>query len=130
MADPTGTESPRSHLRIRRHAGSAIARLRESPAWEQSRGLWRENRWFRLGGVDIGGLFSAVVDYASKMGTGRRAKGGSTITQQVAKNILIGNEYSVTRKLKEMILARRIEHVLSKPQILELYLNEIPLGRQ
>jgi penicillin-binding protein 1A len=82
------------------------------------------------GGVDIGGLAGAVVDYASKYGTGARAKGGSTITQQVAKNILIGDEYSVTRKLKEMLLARRIEGVLTKQQILELYLNEIPLGRR
>ncbi len=82
------------------------------------------------GGVDYTGLAGAVIDYFAKFGSGRRAKGGSTITQQVAKNILIGNEYSVTRKLKEMILARRIESALSKPQILELYLNEIPLGRQ
>ncbi|SFG31871.1 penicillin-binding protein 1A [Novosphingobium sp. CF614] len=82
------------------------------------------------GGVDLTGLAGAAVDYASKLGTGGRAKGGSTITQQVAKNILIGDEYSVTRKLKEMILARRIEGVLTKQQILELYLNEIPLGRQ
>jgi penicillin-binding protein 1A len=71
-----------------------------------------------------------VVDYVAKLGSGARAKGGSTITQQVAKNILIGDEYSVTRKLKEMILARRIEASLNKQQILELYLNEIPLGRQ
>ncbi|NCU10863.1 MAG: penicillin-binding protein, partial [Sphingomonadaceae bacterium] len=82
------------------------------------------------GGVDYGGLVGAVVDYVAKFGSGERAKGGSTITQQVAKNILIGNEYSVTRKLKEMVLARRIEGVLTKEQILELYLNEIPLGRQ
>ena len=82
------------------------------------------------GGVDIGGLAGAVVDYVSKMGSGERAKGGSTITQQVAKNILVGDEYSITRKLKEMILAQRIEGVLDKEQILELYLNEIPLGRQ
>lgn len=82
------------------------------------------------GGVDYPGLAGAVVDYATKIGSGERAKGGSTITQQVAKNILIGNEYSITRKLKEMILARRIEDVLTKQQILELYLNEIPLGRQ
>ncbi|MBO9499643.1 MAG: transglycosylase domain-containing protein [Novosphingobium sp.] len=82
------------------------------------------------GGVDITGLAGAVFDYASKLGSGRRAKGGSTITQQVAKNILVGNEYSVTRKLKEMLLARKIEGVLSKQQILELYLNEIPLGRR
>ena len=72
------------------------------------------------GGVDYTGLIGAVFDYVSKIGSGNRAKGGSTITQQVAKNILIGNEYSVGRKLKEMILARRIESVLSKQQILEL----------
>ena len=82
------------------------------------------------GGVDYTGLAGAVADYVSKLGSGQRAKGGSTITQQVAKNILIGDEYSVTRKLKEMIVARRIEDVLGKKQILELYLNEIPLGRQ
>jgi len=82
------------------------------------------------GGVDYTGIAGAVIDYVAKFGSGRRAKGGSTITQQVAKNILIGNEYSVTRKFKEMILARRIESVLTKQQILELYLNEIPLGRQ
>ena len=82
------------------------------------------------GGVDFGGLAGAVVDYVTKLGSDKRAKGGSTITQQVAKNILIGNEYSLTRKLKEMVVARRIEGVLSKQQILELYLNEIPLGRQ
>jgi penicillin-binding protein 1A len=93
--------------------------------------LSAEDRTFWThGGVDFGGLAGAVVDYVSKYGTDERAKGGSTITQQVAKNILIGDEYSVTRKLKEMVLARRIEGVLTKQQILELYLNEIPLGRR
>jgi len=82
------------------------------------------------GGIDYAGFVGAVFDYATKIGSGERAKGGSTITQQVAKNILLGDEYSITRKLREMILARRIEGVLSKEQILELYLNEIPLGRQ
>lgn len=89
-----------------------------------------DKTFFSHGGVDITGLAGAVVDYVSKLGSDERAKGGSTITQQVAKNILVGNEYSVTRKLKEMILARRIEGVLTKQQILELYLNEIPLGRR
>ncbi|WP_295528306.1 transglycosylase domain-containing protein [Novosphingobium sp. Chol11] len=89
-----------------------------------------DKSFFTHGGVDLSSLAGAVVDYAAKFGTGARARGGSTITQQVAKNILIGNEYSVARKLKEMILARRIESVLTKQQILELYLNEIPLGRQ
>lgn len=82
------------------------------------------------GGIDYPGFAGAVIDYVSKLGSGQRAVGGSTITQQVAKNILIGNEYSITRKLKEMVLARRIESVLTKQQILELYFNEIPLGRQ
>lgn len=89
-----------------------------------------DKTFFTHGGVDVPGLAGAVVDYATKLGSGQRARGGSTITQQVAKNILIGNEYSITRKLKEMLLARRIESVLTKQQILELYLNEIPLGRQ
>jgi penicillin-binding protein 1A len=89
-----------------------------------------DKTFFTHGGVDITGTLGAVVDYATKMGSGERAVGGSTITQQVAKNILLGDEYSVTRKLKEMILARRIEAVLTKPEILELYLNEIPLGRR
>ena len=93
--------------------------------------LSAEDRTFWThGGVDFGGFAGAVVDYIAKYGSGERAKGGSTITQQVAKNILIGDEYSVTRKLKEMVLARRIEGVLTKQQILELYLNEIPLGRR
>jgi penicillin-binding protein 1A len=82
------------------------------------------------GGIDYTGVIGAVFDYVSKLGSGQRAVGGSTITQQVAKNILLGNEYSLTRKAKEMILARRIESVLTKREIMELYLNEIPLGRR
>ena len=89
-----------------------------------------DKTFFSHGGIDAGGLVGAVVDYVSKLGSGERAVGGSTITQQVAKNILLTNEYSITRKLKEMMLARRIEGVLTKQQILELYLNEIPLGRR
>lgn len=89
-----------------------------------------DKTFFSHGGVDITGTIGAAFDYATKFGSGERAVGGSTITQQVAKNILLGDEYSITRKLKEMILARRIEGVLTKPQILELYLNEIPLGRR
>jgi penicillin-binding protein 1A len=89
-----------------------------------------DRNFFRHSGVDLGGLTAAVIDYASKMGTGERARGGSTITQQVAKNLLIGNEYSPTRKIREMILARRIEGTLSKEQIMELYLNGIPMGRR
>jgi penicillin-binding protein 1A len=88
-----------------------------------------DKTFFEHHGVDIPGFFGAVLDYASKLGSGQRARGGSTITQQVAKNLLIGDEYSPTRKVKEMILAYRMEGVLSKQQILELYLNQIFLGR-
>ena len=89
-----------------------------------------DKNFFSHGGVDYIGLAEAVVDDAMRLGSNQKARGGSTITQQVAKNILIGNEHSLTRKLKEMILAKRIEAALSKQQILELYLNEIALGRQ
>ncbi|BDW82755.1 penicillin-binding protein 1A [Erythrobacter sp. Dej080120_24] len=89
-----------------------------------------DKTFFSHGGVDYTGTANAVFDYAIKFGSGERAVGGSTITQQLAKILLLGDEYSVTRKLKEMILASRIEGVLSKEEILELYLNEIPLGRR
>lgn len=83
-------------------------------------------------GIDAGGLIGAVLDYSVKTITGsdERAVGGSTITQQVAKNILLSNEYSITRKIREMVMATRIEQVLTKQEIITLYLNEIPLGRR
>jgi penicillin-binding protein 1A len=89
-----------------------------------------DKTFFSHGGVDFLGTANAVFDYATKYGSGERAVGGSTITQQLAKILLLGDEYSVSRKLKEMILAGRIEQVLTKQEILELYLNEIPLGRR
>ena len=88
-----------------------------------------DKTFFEHHGVDYSGTLGAVFDYVTKFGSGQRARGGSTITQQVAKNLLVGNEYSATRKLKEAILAWRIEDTLSKQQILELYLNTIELGR-
>lgn len=88
-----------------------------------------DKTFFSHGGIDYLGTAGAVIDYLNPART-KRAVGGSTITQQVAKNLLLGDEYSVTRKLKEMILAGRIEAVLTKQEILELYLNEIPLGRR
>ena len=88
-----------------------------------------DKSFFEHHGVDYPGLAGAVYDYVTKLGTGKRAKGGSTITQQVAKNLLIGNAYSPSRKLREAVLAYKIEDTLTKPQILELYLNQIALGR-
>jgi penicillin-binding protein 1A len=88
-----------------------------------------DKTFFSHHGIDISGLASAMVDYVRKAGTGERARGGSTITQQVAKNLLTGNEYSVKRKIREAILAVRIENTLTKQQIMEIYLNQIFLGR-
>lgn len=79
-------------------------------------------------GIDFTSLAAAVVINVRNYGTGRRPVGASTITQQVAKNFLLTNEVSIDRKAKEAILAFRIERVLSKDRILELYLNEIYLG--
>lgn len=79
-------------------------------------------------GLDLQALIRAVVRNLESMATGRRPVGGSTITQQVAKNFLLTNELSIERKAKEAILAFRIERALSKDKILELYLNEIYLG--
>ena len=69
-----------------------------------------------------------AVLYAQNYGSNRRPQGASTITQQVAKNFLLTNEVSFTRKIKEALLAMRIERAYSKDRILELYLNEIYLG--
>jgi len=79
-------------------------------------------------GVDIVSIAGAVVVNLQNYGTGRRLVGASTITQQVAKNFLLTNERSLDRKIKEAILALRIEQAFSKDRILELYLNEIYLG--
>jgi penicillin-binding protein 1A len=88
-----------------------------------------DKTFFSHHGIDPSSFVLAVVDYVRKSGTGKRAHGGSTITQQVAKNLLIGSEYSPTRKIREAALAIRIENAMSKQQILELYLNQIFLGR-
>ncbi|CAA9483359.1 MAG: Multimodular transpeptidase-transglycosylase [uncultured Sphingomonadaceae bacterium] len=85
-----------------------------------------DKTFFEHGGIDYAGIVSAVIQNAR---SGGRPVGASTITQQVAKNLLLTNEVSYTRKIKEAFLARRIEDVLSKQQILELYLNQIFLGR-
>jgi penicillin-binding protein 1A len=86
-----------------------------------------DKTFFSHGGIDYPGIASAIFD---NIVSDKRSRGASTITQQVAKNLLLTNEYSYTRKVKEAILAKRIEGALTKPQILSLYLNEIALGRQ
>jgi len=79
-------------------------------------------------GIDPIGLTRAVLTNIKNYGSGRRPVGASTITQQVAKNFLLTNEVSYSRKIKEAILAFRIERAFSKDRILELYLNEVYLG--
>ncbi|WEX07084.1 penicillin-binding protein 1A [Chelativorans sp. AA-79] len=79
-------------------------------------------------GIDVAGLFSAVITNLQNLGSGRRPVGASTITQQVAKNFLLTSDQTIQRKIKEMILAFRIEQAYSKDRILELYLNEIFFG--
>lgn len=79
-------------------------------------------------GLDVFGIARAVVTNIEAQFTNRRMVGASTITQQVAKNFLLTNEYSLDRKVKEAILALRIEQAFEKNHILELYLNEIYLG--
>jgi penicillin-binding protein 1A len=79
-------------------------------------------------GVDLFGVIRAAITNLNNLGTDRRLVGASTITQQVAKNFLLSNEVSMQRKVKEAILAFRMERTLSKDRLLELYLNEIYLG--
>ena len=87
-----------------------------------------DKNFYEHGGIDFTGMARAAVLYAQNLGSNRRPQGASTITQQVAKNFLLTNEVSFTRKIKEALLAMRIERAYSKDRILELYLNEIYLG--
>ena len=87
-----------------------------------------DRNFFRHGGVDAMGLTRAMMKNVLNAVQGRRLEGGSTITQQVAKNVLLTSDATIGRKFKEAVLAQRLEKALSKEQILELYLNEIWLG--
>ncbi len=87
-----------------------------------------DKNFFSHPGVDAKGIARAIIRNISNIITSKRLEGASTITQQVAKNFLLTNEVSINRKLKEAILAFRIERTLSKERILELYLNQIYLG--
>jgi penicillin-binding protein 1A len=87
-----------------------------------------DKNFYEHGGIDYSGMARAALLYAQNYGSNRRPQGASTITQQVAKNFLLNNEVSFSRKIKEALLAMRIERAYSKDKILELYLNEIYLG--
>jgi penicillin-binding protein 1A len=87
-----------------------------------------DKTFYQHNGIDFFGIVSAVFTNVERKIEGRRMVGASTITQQVAKNFLLGDEYSFDRKIKEAILAVRLEQAYSKDHILELYLNENYLG--
>ena len=87
-----------------------------------------DKNFFSHPGVDAKGVLRAIINNIQNIMGSKRLEGASTITQQVAKNFLLTNEVSLNRKIKEAILAFRIERVLTKQRILELYLNQIYLG--
>ena len=87
-----------------------------------------DKNFFKHPGVDAKGVLRAIFNNIQNIMRSKRLEGASTITQQVAKNFLLNNEVSLNRKIKEAILAFRIERALSKERILELYLNQIYLG--
>src|SRR6516162_4932166 len=87
-----------------------------------------DKNFYRHHGIDPISMMRAAMTDVGRLRANRRPVGASTITQQVAKNMLLTNEISIKRKIKEILLATRIEAVLPKDRILELYLNEIYLG--
>tara|TARA_A100001015_G_scaffold71328_1_gene79011 strand:- start:2665 stop:5025 length:2361 start_codon:yes stop_codon:yes gene_type:complete len=87
-----------------------------------------DKNFFNHPGIDAKGILRAVFNNIKNITQNKRLEGASTITQQVAKNFLLTNEVSIKRKIKEAILAFRIERAYTKERILELYLNQIYLG--
>ena len=88
-----------------------------------------DKNFFSHPGIDAKGILRAFLKNIKNISQNKRLEGASTITQQVAKNFLLTNEISVKRKIKEAILAFRIERAYTKERILELYLNQIYLGQ-
>src|SRR5947209_2278862 len=85
-----------------------------------------DKRFYEHKGIDERGLIRAFIGNLSNSG---RPQGGSTITQQIVKNLLVGEDLTYERKIREMVVASRVERTLSKAEILELYLNSVYLGR-
>jgi penicillin-binding protein 1A len=101
--------------------------LKDIPEYVQQAFIAAEDkRYYQHKGIDERGLIRAFISNIAEPG---RPQGGSTITQQVAKNLLVGDDVSYERKLREMIVASRLDSALSKEEILEVYLNSIYLGR-
>ena len=107
-----------------------IAKIEDVPNIIKSAFIIAEDKdFYKHAGISISSLIRAIVENTSKKTWNKKPSGGSTITQQVAKNILVGNKKNISRKIKEAIMAFRIESSLSKDKILEIYLNHIYLGK-
>ena len=89
-----------------------------------------DKTFYEHNGLDMRGIARAQLSNIDNVMRGRRLEGGSTITQQVAKNFLLTSEQRIERKLREMLIARKMENAFTKEHILELYLNEIYLGNR
>jgi len=102
-----------------------------SPLAEMPPHVWRafiaaeDRRFFEHKGFDLGGIFRAAV---ANLQRGEVTQGGSTITQQLVKNLLVGSERSYKRKVKELVLSYRLDQELTKEEVLELYVNYVFLG--
>ena len=88
-----------------------------------------DREFYNHSGISITSLFRAITDNTARKNWTRKPAGGSTITQQIAKNLLVGNARTITRKIREAIMAFRIEAVIPKDKILEFYLNQLYLGK-
>lgn len=89
-----------------------------------------DQRFYIHNGFDLKGFSRAMLANVKHVLKGERLEGGSTLTQQVAKHFLVGNERKIDRKIREVFIARRIEKAMSKDKILELYLNDVYFGRR
>ena len=106
----------------------SVVRIGEVPALMKNAVLAAEDsRFFEHGGIDFKGIARAAL---SNLFSGGRDQGASTITQQVARNFYLSSEKTYTRKIYEAMLALRIEESLTKEQILEVYMNQIFLGKR
>src|SRR4029077_645127 len=106
-----------------------VVPIKKIPAMVIHAFLAAEDREFYThNGVNPWAIFRAGLTDALRFQKGQRPMGASTITQQVVRHFLLTKEVSVSRKVKEALLAYRIEHTLSKDRILEIYLNEIYFG--
>jgi len=124
VLDLKGERFGEIHERAQRRVWVSLA---EIPVHVQQAFIAAEDkRFYEHKGIDERALVRSFIGNLTQAG---RPQGGSTITQQVVKNLLVGDELSYERKMREMVLASRLEHTISKPEILELYLNSIFLGR-